>query len=282
MDLSTDNSGRLRFGAFELDVRSRELRTGTACVRLQEQPFEILRLMLERPGEVVTREELRQRLWPEGTFVDFEHSLNAAIKRLRAALGDEADNPRFVQTLPRRGYRFIGAFEAEAKEPAAGTARIRLAVLPFTTKTPVTQQYPEEPTRVLPGYRGAPYLVRDQDGATKCVSCQLCEFVCPPKAIRITPPGPTGKPADRTNAEKMPEEFEINMLRCIFCGLCQEVCPEEAIFLKSDFSLTGLARSEMIYDKEKLLALGGTHPGIQKWKHNEGSQVQAEDCQRRL
>ena len=137
----------------------------------------------------------------------------------------------------------------------------------LTTKTPVTQQYPEVPTRVLPGYRGAPYLVRDQDGATKCVSCQLCEFVCPPKAIRITPPGPNGAPADRTNAEKMPEEFEINMLRCIFCGLCQEVCPEEAIFLKSDFSLTGLARSEMIYDKEKLLALGGTHPGIQKWKH---------------
>lgn len=93
MGLTTDNSGRLRFGAFELDVRSRELRTGTACIRLQEQPFEILRLMLERPGEVVTREELRQRLWPEGTFVDFEHSLNAAIKRLRAALGDEADNP---------------------------------------------------------------------------------------------------------------------------------------------------------------------------------------------
>ncbi|MSO46423.1 MAG: hypothetical protein EXQ59_06635 [Acidobacteria bacterium] len=131
MGLTTDNSGRLRFGAFELDVRSRELRTGTACIRLQEQPFEILRLMLERPGEVVTREELRQRLWPEGTFVDFEHSLNAAIKRLRAALGDEADNPRFVQTLPRRGYRFIGAFEAEAKEPAPGLPRVRLAVLPF-------------------------------------------------------------------------------------------------------------------------------------------------------
>ncbi len=120
-----------RFGAFELDVRSRELRTGTACIRLQEQPFEILRLMLERPGEVVTREELRQRLWPEGTFVDFEHSLNAAIKRLRAALGDEADNPRFVQTLPRRGYRFIGASGAEAKDPPTGSAGVRLAVLPF-------------------------------------------------------------------------------------------------------------------------------------------------------
>jgi len=99
----------LRFGNFELDVRSRELRGGGACVRLQEQPLEILRLMLERPGEVITRDELRQRLWPEGTFVDFEHSLNAAIKRLRAALGDDADKPTFIETVPRRGYRFVGS-----------------------------------------------------------------------------------------------------------------------------------------------------------------------------
>jgi NADH-quinone oxidoreductase subunit I len=127
--------------------------------------------------------------------------------------------------------------------------------------------YPEVPWRVEEGYRGAPYLVRDQEGHTKCVSCQLCEFVCPPKAIKITPPGPDGAPADRRNAEKMPQEFEINMLRCIFCGFCQEVCPEEAIFLQKDYSLTGLARGEMIYNKEKLLQMGGTHAGIQKWKH---------------
>lgn len=126
--------------------------------------------------------------------------------------------------------------------------------------------YPEVPWKVEEGYRGAPYLVRDQEGKTKCVSCQLCEFVCPPKAIRITPPGPDGPSADRPNAEKMPREFEINMLRCIFCGLCQEVCPEEAIFLKQDYSLTGVSREEMIFPKEKLLALGGTHAGHQKWK----------------
>ena len=126
--------------------------------------------------------------------------------------------------------------------------------------------YPEVPWTVQAGYRGAPYLVRDQEGKTKCVSCQLCEFVCPPKAIRITPPGPGGT-AERSNAEKMPQEFEINMLRCIFCGFCQEVCPEEAIFLQKDYSLTGLNRQEMIYDKEKLLELGGVHAGIQKWKH---------------
>ena len=122
----------MKFGSFELDVRLRELRTGSTRVRLQEQPFEILRLMLERPGDVVTREELRQRLWPAGTYVDFEHSLNAAVKRLRAALGDDADNPRFVETLPRRGYRFIARLDAAAAPPTSTrSTQPRLAVLPF-------------------------------------------------------------------------------------------------------------------------------------------------------
>ena len=134
----------LRFGNFELDVRSRELRRiqerrqgvpgdSGASVRLQEQPLEILRLMLERPGEVITRDELRQRLWPDGTFVDFEHSLNAAIKRLRAALGDDADNPTFIETVPRRGYRFVGSVPAGEVTAAAPSApHLRLVVLPFS------------------------------------------------------------------------------------------------------------------------------------------------------
>jgi NADH-quinone oxidoreductase subunit I len=133
-------------------------------------------------------------------------------------------------------------------------------------KKKVTMQYPEERWVVPEGYRGAPYLVKDQAGRTKCVSCQLCEFVCPPKAIRIQPPGSAGSP-EAGNVEKAPKEFEINMLRCIFCGYCQEVCPEEAIFLRQDYSLTGTSREEMIYDKEKLLALGGVHNDlIGKWK----------------
>ena len=124
----------LRFESFELDVRSRELRKGKELIRLQEQPFEILRLMLERPGDVVTREELAHRLWPDGTFVDFEHSLNAAVKRLRAALGDDADNPRFVETLPRRGYRFIASLAGAmiAMPPVTPDYKARIAVLPFT------------------------------------------------------------------------------------------------------------------------------------------------------
>jgi TolB-like protein/DNA-binding winged helix-turn-helix (wHTH) protein len=100
-----------RFASFELDCRARELCDGARRVRLQDQPFEILRLMLDRPGDVVTRDELRHRLWPEGTFVDFEHSLNAAVRRLREVLGDSASTPRFIETLPRRGYRFIAPVE---------------------------------------------------------------------------------------------------------------------------------------------------------------------------
>jgi TolB-like protein/cytochrome c-type biogenesis protein CcmH/NrfG len=125
----------VRFASFQLDCRSRELREGSRLVRLQEQPFEILRVMLERPGDVVTRDELRRRLWPDGTFVDFEHSLNAAIKRLRAALGDDADSPRFVETLPRRGYRFIASLDERPSGAGAGRAaspQTRLVVLPFS------------------------------------------------------------------------------------------------------------------------------------------------------
>ncbi len=88
---------------------TRELIKGDAHIRLQEQPFQILQLLIARPGVVVTRDELRDRLWPGGTFVDFEHSLNAAVKRLRAALDDDPKAPRYIETLPRRGYRWIGA-----------------------------------------------------------------------------------------------------------------------------------------------------------------------------
>lgn len=101
----------VRFGVFELDLRAGELRKHGLKIKLQDQPFQILVMLLEHPGQVVTREQLHQKLWNEGTFVDFEHGLNAAIQRLRQALGDSADNPRFVQTLARHGYRFLAPVE---------------------------------------------------------------------------------------------------------------------------------------------------------------------------
>src|SRR5260370_21462982 len=97
----------LRFGAFEADLHARELRKQGMHIKLQEQPFQVLAFWLEHAGEIVTRDELRQKLWPTDTFVDVDNSLNAIINRLREALGDSAESPRFVETIPRRGYRFV-------------------------------------------------------------------------------------------------------------------------------------------------------------------------------
>ncbi|SRR6266496_716429 len=101
----------LRFGIFEADLAAGELRKNGIKIRLQEQPFQILALLLERPGELVTRQDLRHKLWSNDTFVDFDHSLNTAINKLREALGDSASGPRFVETVARRGYRFLASVE---------------------------------------------------------------------------------------------------------------------------------------------------------------------------
>jgi len=118
-----NNSRIVRFGAFEADLRAGELRKSGIRLKLQEQPFQILCLLLEQPGEVIAREEFQKKLWPADTFVDFEHGLNTAITKLRQALADEADNPRFIETLPRRGYRFIApvtlAGNGTASDPQA-------------------------------------------------------------------------------------------------------------------------------------------------------------------
>src|SRR5690349_12257451 len=107
MDLSTPRTKVARFGLFEADFERRVFTKAGLRVRLQDQPFQVLALLLERPGEIVTREELRQKLWPADTYVAFDDALNTSIKKLRTALGDPADNPLFIETVPRRGYRFI-------------------------------------------------------------------------------------------------------------------------------------------------------------------------------
>ena len=119
----------LRFGVFEVDPRAGELRKYGLRLKLPEQPFQILTLLLERPGNIITRDELRNRLWPGDTFVDFDHGLNNAVMRLREVLGDSSESPRFVETIPRRGYRFIAPVEeslpvrseADASSPSAVT-----------------------------------------------------------------------------------------------------------------------------------------------------------------
>ena len=109
----------VRFNTFEVHLRAGELYRAGHKIRLQDQPFRVLAMLLEHPGEVVAREELQKRLWPADTFVDFDHSLNTAIKKLRLALCDDRENPRFIETLPKRGYRFIGAVNQPANPPSA-------------------------------------------------------------------------------------------------------------------------------------------------------------------
>jgi TolB-like protein len=121
------------FGPFELRTASGELLKHGRRIRLQHQSFQILSALVARPGEAVRREELRERLWRDGTFVEFEHGLNAAVRRLRGALGDSAEKPRYIETLPRLGYRFIGTVDKPSAEAPRSRELVRLAVLPFET-----------------------------------------------------------------------------------------------------------------------------------------------------
>jgi DNA-binding winged helix-turn-helix (wHTH) protein len=103
----------VQFGSFQADLRSGELRKAGIKIKLHAQPFQILAMLLEQPGKLISREEIRQRLWPKDTFVDFDHGLNNAVNRLREALGDSPATPRFIETVPRRGYRFIGTLNGD-------------------------------------------------------------------------------------------------------------------------------------------------------------------------
>jgi TolB-like protein len=139
----------VQFGVFELDPDAGELRKNGAKIRLQDQPLQVLQILLEQPGKVIPREELQQRIWPSDTFVDFDHGINNAIKRLREALGDTAEKPCYVETLPRRGYRFIGSTEVPRK---TDSARIHsLAVLPLEnlSRDPEQEYFAEGLTEAL-------------------------------------------------------------------------------------------------------------------------------------
>src|ERR1017187_5478655 len=124
--VSMGDPSPVRFGAFELDLRTGELRKHGIRLKLQDQPFQVLRALVERPGELVTREEIRRRIWADGTFVDFDQSLNRAVNKVREALGDTAENPRYIETMARRGYRFIAPVEG-APKPEARTAPLTTA-----------------------------------------------------------------------------------------------------------------------------------------------------------
>ncbi|MGB7846861.1 MAG: winged helix-turn-helix domain-containing protein [Candidatus Acidiferrum sp.] len=139
----SDNGGRssrVHFRDFEVDVHTGELRKHGLKVKLHGQPFQVLAMLLERPGELVTREEIREKLWPQDTFIDFEHSVNSSIKRLREALGDDAARPRFIETLPRHGYRFIAAVETLVHNQIPNGNGEAQVVSAFQASSPETSQ----------------------------------------------------------------------------------------------------------------------------------------------
>ena len=157
----------LKFDAYALDLRAGELFKNGKKIKIQEQPVQILAMLLERPGEVVTREELRERLWSEDTFVDFEHSLNTAIKKLRLALNDDPEKPRFIETLRRRGYRFAAAVVESADE----AARRELAA---PAAKPVSKMAAtERATKPASDLVGKVFALRSDSAAGKFVSLPI-------------------------------------------------------------------------------------------------------------
>src|SRR6184192_4228877 len=131
MQTAIKTRGMVHFGEFELDAAAGQLYRKGAKLRLQEQPSQILQILLQRPGEVVTREELQQKIWPSDTFVDFDHGINNAIKRLREALGDTAETPQYIETLPRRGYRFVGTIQTAQVSSQPNCSIDSIAVFPL-------------------------------------------------------------------------------------------------------------------------------------------------------
>ena len=139
-----------RFGVFELDIVARELRKSGIRLKLQDQPFQVLLIMLERPGELISRDELRQKLWKSDTFVDFDHSLNTVINKLRDALGDSASSPRYIETLAKRGYRFLAPVEALNGERETPASPADQPATPVSAASLLT--HPHELPSVPPGY----------------------------------------------------------------------------------------------------------------------------------
>ena len=151
-------NGRLCFGVFELDLRAGELRKRGLRVRLQQQPFQVLAILIEHSGQVVSREELQKTVWPADTFVDFDHGLNKAINKIREALGDSAESPRFVETVARRGYRFIADVKVAEAAPAPVSA------------SPAVEPQPATPARDRHGLAGVVARLTDVPAATWKIS----------------------------------------------------------------------------------------------------------------
>jgi serine/threonine-protein kinase len=204
MDPANTQNGRKRFGLFEVDTRSRELRKNGVKVNLQEQPFQILQALLEHPGELVTRDELRRRIWPQDTFVAFDHGLYSAMTKLREALGDTAENPRFVQTLPRRGYRFIA--------PVDGNGTSSRPQEPLTISVMQIEPAPEQtpPSSSKPRFwRGASLILAIIAAVTSWIAWRVTGFARHPLMRLSVDLGPDSRAGLDTTVAISPDGTRI-------------------------------------------------------------------------
>jgi Tol biopolymer transport system component/DNA-binding winged helix-turn-helix (wHTH) protein len=217
LEMNENNSGKFQFGPFDVDLRTHELRKGPIKVKLVGQPFQVLVMLLSRPGELVTREELRARLWASDTFVDFDHGLNAAVNKLREALCDSADNPRYVETVPRRGYRFTAAVESTRAAtadplhaPAVESAAVAAAPQSKLKKTIVLGALaePDKVQRLYPYLAGGGALLLLVLAGTfllRMVSSRGTDMVVEALPKRVSPltslTDPTGQPAFSPNGD---------------------------------------------------------------------------------
>ena len=202
MDERLNASSRVRFGTFELDLDSGELRRSGVKLKLQEQPFRLLAMLLERPGEVVTREEVRERLWSADTFVDFDHSLNTAIKKLRQALGDSAENPRFIETLARRGYRFIAPVGAADMAVRSGPTAPDVPLPGADAAPPIRHMAPAADTAAS---RAHARQVRIAILALACVGVlMLAAIVWNTRRVSSRPPAPPARSARAVRLAVLP------------------------------------------------------------------------------
>jgi TolB-like protein/DNA-binding winged helix-turn-helix (wHTH) protein len=229
MDATPPGSRRVRFGLFEADLRSGELWKQGLTIRLRGRPFDILTLLLDHPGELVTRDELRARLWPADTFVDFDHGLNTSVNRLREALGDTADNPRFVETLPRKGYRFIAPV-SELTRPAASPGP-QVEARPAPGSGPVAVPTPEAPAAGAPAAQPAlPEPDRRRPGRTwalgalalgALLAASIGWFRVPPRTAPAGPPRLAVLPFRNVSGDAGQDYFADGLTDTLIASLAQ-------------------------------------------------------------
>jgi Tol biopolymer transport system component/DNA-binding winged helix-turn-helix (wHTH) protein len=218
------NSSRalsVRFGPFELDLRERELRKAGRRIRLQEQPLQILRMLLDSPGEVVPREEIRTRLWPDDTVVEFDHSINVAMRRLRGALRDSADKPRYIQTLARRGYRFIGEVDVNA--------------------TPLLQA---DGLQSASGSSLAPHMGREGPGPTRAPADTVVSSV----GINSPIATPSVPATSRSRLLRVAARVAVPIAAAAFAFLFRPTLPPPRITSSTQLTKDGRAKATMVTD----------------------------------